>query len=1743
MKNRFYKRPLSLFLSMVMVVSTLLAMPVIAKADTPQKLESTLLNFWADPENTLTQQDIDDFTAGTKTTMVGAVGVHKRENSITSTSTEYYLFLPSGADCTNLKVWFTDSSASVTVDGVTKTLTSGQPTDAFADINAGGVSKSYTLTVGSTDYSLTAIKSGDVGTVYIDTTSGSISTINSSADHSAGEGGTIMVIDANGVVNYDGVMEKMTGRGNGTWDTANAKNPYNVKLAVSTSLLGMGKAKKWCLLANNNDSTLVKNQLTYDFADYIGVKYQPHCKPVDVYVNQQYYGSYQLAEKVEIKSNRINVTDAYENLEIANGTTDSVTGIVTPADLTGTAVTTYNPNKTGTSITNLPDHSVSSKRYSTGLTNPTDITGGYMYELEISNRWVNENAGFCAYNRQGWVMKSCDYATQEMVDYSYNLLYALGSSVYNNGTVPSTSTTTNCSSLSTASTYTQGPKSITNLAPASQYQGKKWSELLDADSAVKYYWTQEYFKNMDSSTSSTYFYKDSDSIDPMLYAGPVWDMDNSIGYDQSGERWGYSWTSYSGWYTKNTRIYRWRSKDSTTTYSDDTYAPLSFYGALANNCADFWGMAQSYWYSVISPATEILLGNAVDPNGVLHSTEYYVNTVAKSNTMDNLRLSLNSGNAWDYAGIISGMNSWFTNRNTWINSEIPQVDISNATFSTIPTQTCTGSEIEPEFTLTYNGATLIKGIDYTVEYSNNIAASKNATITVTGHNYYTGTKSTTFTIGSGSVVGGTVSIPSIAYAGDLLDANVTNSAGNTISDFITYQWKVDGVDVSGANESYYIVAEEDKGKTITVTVSGDGTNIAMVGVTSNDCVISTEEKPNKYSKTIAAWDYDYSTAPEALTTADATGTEYYYTATSGDYASTAQLTASVNATETNIIKWSGLADLYSNTSTTVTPDQTPVMGTSKTTGLAWGEYPYFETAVCTTGFENITFSAKLGGTKKAPKSWKIQYSLDGKEYIDVENTTYSITVNKTMEQAYQNVSLPIFCNNKSKIYIRVVACENLAINGINSIIGITSGDASINNIAIKGASTAAVEFLEAPSISASSVTDSTTIFSDEKVTITDNNGGADVFYSVNGGEPVLYDSAFNPFNDLSLIGDTATITAYAKFEEIQSETTTFTVTNGGVNINSFCYDNYSKNVSNGAVFSNGGTYDKSGKMTAYTDGASQYVPLYNASNSSFCVSPDDGALWTNESGFYYEVTTAGYKNIAFTCQAYTTLQGPKSVSLEYSLNGADWVTVQSNVVLAANAMLENLFVTAALPAECNDLTKLYIRLVTAENETNGGTVLWNNASKGNLYVNNVVVSGESNGKHKMPYTNKTTSYFGIGAINYVSPDGINMQCRVTDPDGKVVLSGTYPATGIILSTLDGFNPYATGPYTVSVWAGDDDDRSAVNTRNYYYKGETVTKFNYNSTTAPIANYINADSTEVSNTAGANPGTLSIYPNGTDAGTLGYTDTYGVKVSWSVANPFTATKNLDNPSGNGFWLVKTSTIGYNNLTLNVKQLSSNNGPRDWGLAYSTDGENYTYIDNSNVRAISNDASSSTVETYNNFALPAECDNQEQLFIKIFINGGESVDGTELELVTKGNTGIDAIELSGVALPKYVDVTFNTVAYESLGTDSLISVDSTITVDGNAYETTDGAVTVQLIEGLQYNVSATVNGTFVNQVTVVASTTPVQIAVVAIDMNGDGIINGKDFGAILKIKDANTKAVYRTAFASLADTREGEFTYSN
>lgn len=105
--------------------------------------------------------------------------------------------------------------------------------------------------------------------------------------------------------NYSGTG-RIRGRGNSTWEWYD-KKPYKFKLDEKSKLLGLEKAKNWNLLANYRDVTDMMNVVAFETARYMGMPFTNHSRFVEVFLNGEYIGVYQLTEKIEIHSKRVNI--------------------------------------------------------------------------------------------------------------------------------------------------------------------------------------------------------------------------------------------------------------------------------------------------------------------------------------------------------------------------------------------------------------------------------------------------------------------------------------------------------------------------------------------------------------------------------------------------------------------------------------------------------------------------------------------------------------------------------------------------------------------------------------------------------------------------------------------------------------------------------------------------------------------------------------------------------------------------------------------------------------------------------------------------------------------------------------------------------------------------------------------------------------------------------------------------------------------------------------------------------------------------------------------------------------------------------------------------------------------------------------------------------------------------------------------------------------------------------------------
>ena len=119
------------------------------------------------------------------------------------------------------------------------------------------------------------------------------------------KGNNIYIMDPDG--EYDLVVEgtlEIKGRGNSTWREYE-KKAYQIKFDEKTSILGMGKAKKWVLLANASDDSMMRTQLVYNMAKQMDMGFVCSLEYVDLWIDGEYRGTFLAGDKVEPGSSRL----------------------------------------------------------------------------------------------------------------------------------------------------------------------------------------------------------------------------------------------------------------------------------------------------------------------------------------------------------------------------------------------------------------------------------------------------------------------------------------------------------------------------------------------------------------------------------------------------------------------------------------------------------------------------------------------------------------------------------------------------------------------------------------------------------------------------------------------------------------------------------------------------------------------------------------------------------------------------------------------------------------------------------------------------------------------------------------------------------------------------------------------------------------------------------------------------------------------------------------------------------------------------------------------------------------------------------------------------------------------------------------------------------------------------------------------------------------------------------------------
>ena len=248
--------------------------------------------------------------ASAETTLVGAAASSadfyfttddgQTVNAYKNSSGTYYLFLPSDVSSVSAIHYNGDISAvsEGTVDETQKELVGPYAVDATLTVTRADGTTATIVAEQSTLPSLSLTLNGTT-----------LDTVKTNGKDVKYAGNSVVLTDpADSSQNINAKNVEFKGRGNTSW-TMYDKKGYQIKFAKKTNVLGMGKAKKWVLLSNGSDPTMVRNATAFNMAKKMGLAYTPDYQFVDFWVDGEYQGTYMVTEKIEIGSDRVDLGD------------------------------------------------------------------------------------------------------------------------------------------------------------------------------------------------------------------------------------------------------------------------------------------------------------------------------------------------------------------------------------------------------------------------------------------------------------------------------------------------------------------------------------------------------------------------------------------------------------------------------------------------------------------------------------------------------------------------------------------------------------------------------------------------------------------------------------------------------------------------------------------------------------------------------------------------------------------------------------------------------------------------------------------------------------------------------------------------------------------------------------------------------------------------------------------------------------------------------------------------------------------------------------------------------------------------------------------------------------------------------------------------------------------------------------------------------------------------------------------
>ena len=580
--------------------------------------------------------------------------------------------IPTNTEVSKLKASFEFTGTSVSIGDVVQE--SGTTENDFTN------KLTYTVTNedGDTqDYVVDLTKFTGLPIVYLKTDDAA--SIDSKDDYVRGD------TSVDGGRNFDDFAEvsmKIRGRGNSTWYT-HPKKPFQMKLDDKAEFLGMPNDKKWLFLAEYSDKTMLRNKISFEMGYLSNLDWTPQGRFAEVYINDEYNGTYNITQKVEESDNRVPlgdvgylleldqlsrldsddvyfdsvVTDKFivnikePNLDLNSSEyvyvknlindfeksisdSNSMSSYFFVEETTSENVWDINLSQT---MTLIPDSEYTVSFKARSSINRTIIAGLGLYHDPWTN--VGEPVGLTT----AWQTFSLSQTTTDFGDDRSRILFDMGGDQGGQVWIDDVSVltsdgielVTNGGFQSGGAGWEGGAATAENIK-THPVGAEGYAEYIDVDSFVDWFLISEITKNVDSMFFSSMFL----NVMPgeKIKMGPLWDFDLSFGnVDYADSRYAEGWwVKYHPWYERlfqdpafvekvKTRFTYFRSNQDFILNKIDTYAEQLKWAQQENN--DKWQT----------------IGQYVWPNPVVFDT---------------------------YQEEVGHMKEWYVNRMNWLDSAL-----------------------------------------------------------------------------------------------------------------------------------------------------------------------------------------------------------------------------------------------------------------------------------------------------------------------------------------------------------------------------------------------------------------------------------------------------------------------------------------------------------------------------------------------------------------------------------------------------------------------------------------------------------------------------------------------------------------------------------------------------------------------------------------------------------------------------------------------------------------------------------------------------------------------------------------------------------------------------------------------------------------------------------------------------------------------------------------------------------------